>query len=97
MSGARGLDIRVPIGALFAVLGLLLAGYGIATASDAARYARSQSVNINLWWGLAMLLFGTLLLVSAARQWGRGSGRPAMEDPEGRETEERERRLGLES
>jgi hypothetical protein len=97
MSGASGLDVRLPIGGLFAALGLLLTGYGIATAGDAARYARSASVNINLWWGLVMLAFGLLLLGSAARGWGRGSARPAMEDPEGRDTEERERRLGLES
>ena len=40
MSGADGLDIRLPIGGLFTVLGLILAGYGLATAADAARYAR---------------------------------------------------------
>jgi hypothetical protein len=96
MGGASGLDVRLPIGGLFAVLGLLLTGYGIATAGDPTHYARSTSVNINLWWGLVMLLFGVLLLAGAKRRWGRGSARPAMEDPEGRETEERERRLGLE-
>ena len=36
MSGAEGLDIRLPIGGLFAVLGLMLAGYGLATGGDAA-------------------------------------------------------------
>lgn len=62
MSGATGLDIRLPIGGLFTVLGLLLVGYGIATAGDAARYQRSLSVNINLWWGAVLLVFGLLLL-----------------------------------
>ncbi len=95
MSGAGGLDVRIPIGGLFTVLGLLLTAYGVATAGDASRYARSFSVNVNLWWGLVMLLFGVLLLWSARRGWGRGSARPAVEDREGRETEERERRLGL--
>ena len=33
------------------MLGLLLTGYGIATAGDATRYAQSFSVNVNLWWG----------------------------------------------
>ena len=67
MSAAGGLDIRLPIGALFAALGLLLAGYGIATNGDTARYARSMSVNVNLWWGLVMFVFGGLMLWFGAR------------------------------
>lgn len=65
MSGSSDLDVRLPIGGLFTALGLLLAGYGLATAGDTAHYARSLSVNINLWWGLVMLLFGVLLLGAA--------------------------------
>jgi membrane protein implicated in regulation of membrane protease activity len=96
MSGAGGLDIRVPIGGLFLVLGLLLAGYGIATSGDVARYERSLSVNINLWWGLVMLVFGAMLLLLAGRSRRSASAHPAAEMPEGRETEDREHRLGLE-
>lgn len=63
MSGdAGGLDIRVPIGALFGILGLIIAAYGLATAGEAARYAPSGGVNINLWWGAVMLVFGIALL-----------------------------------
>ena len=66
MSGdAGGLDIRLPIGGLFAVLGAILAVYGAVTGSDAAKYARSGGLNITLWWGLAMLVFGVVLLVAA--------------------------------
>jgi hypothetical protein len=96
MSGAAGLDIRLPIGGLFTVLGLLLAGYGLATGGDVAHYERSLSVNINLWWGLVMLVFGALLLVAATRSRRDASAHPASETPEGRETEDREHRLGLE-
>jgi hypothetical protein len=96
MSGARGLDIRLPIGGLFVVLGLILAGYGIATNSDTERYARSLSVNINLWWGLVMLVFGALLLLAARRSHRDASAHLAAETPEGRAMEEREHRLGLE-
>ena len=46
MSGAGGLDIRLPIGGLFVVLGLVLVGYGVATNGETERYARSMSVNI---------------------------------------------------
>ena len=96
MSGAGGLDIRLPIGALFAVLGLILGGYGVATNSDAERYARSMSVNINLWWGLVMLVFGGVLLLLARSSRRDASAHAAGRTPEGRETEDREHRLGLE-
>lgn len=96
MTGAAGLDIRLPIGGLFSVLGLLIGGYGIATTADAAHYERSLGVNINLWWGLVMLVFGVLLLAAAAHTRRRASARPALETAEGSATEEREHRLGLE-
>jgi hypothetical protein len=84
MSGSSGLDIRYPIGGLFAVLGLLLTGYGLATVGEPEAYERSLSVNVNLWWGLVLLLFGVALLWGARRGWGRGAARLAAEDPEGR-------------
>jgi membrane protein implicated in regulation of membrane protease activity len=96
MTGAAGLDIRLPIGGLFTVLGLLLGGYGLATSSEAAHYAPSLGVNINLWWGLVMLVFGVLLLAAATKTRRRASARPAMETAEGSATEKREHRLGLE-
>jgi hypothetical protein len=51
-----GLDIRLPIGMLFAVLGLLLLGYG--AISDPAIYQRSLGYNINLGWGAVLEVFG---------------------------------------
>ena len=96
MSGAAGLDVRWPIGGLFAVLGLILTGYGLATAGDPGHYARSLSINVNLWWGLVLLGFGLVLLLSGAIARRRAAVRSALETPEGRATEDRERRLGLE-
>lgn len=99
MSGAAGMDLRLPIGGLFVTLGLLLAGYGVATAGNTAQYASAGGLNINLWWGLAMLAFGlgcVLLARRAARQGRTGGARPAMETSEGRATERREQVLGLE-
>jgi len=96
MSGAAGLDVRFPIGGLFTLLGLLLAGYGLATAEDTSHYAASMSVNLNLWWGLVMLVFGVLLLWGAARGRRSVTAHPAAESPEGRSTEAREHDLGLE-
>ena len=96
MSGVIGLDVRLPIGGLFTVLGLLLTGYGLATEGDSALYARSLSVNVNLWWGIVMLIFGLLLLWGASRARRVASARPAAESPEGRATEAREHERGLE-
>ena len=89
------LDVRWPIGTLFAILGLLLAGYGLATAGNTEQYARSLSVNVNMWWGLVMLAFGLVLLLAAwvGRKTIQGLG---SSSPEGEATEARERRLGLE-
>ena len=55
------LDVRSPAGALFVVVGGLLAGYG--AVSDAAIYQRSLGINVNLAWGLAMIAFGAAMLI----------------------------------
>ena len=60
-----GLDIRLPIGLLFSIFGVLLIGYG--ALGDKAIYARSLEVNINLWWGVIMLLFGLVMFVLGKR------------------------------
>jgi len=87
-----GLDIRLPIGMMFAIIGLLLTGYGIL--GDKAIYARSLGINVNLWWGLAMLAFGAIMLLLGRR--GGATNRPADESPQGEATERREHDLGLE-
>jgi hypothetical protein len=97
MSGENALDIRLPIGGLFTVLGVILAGYGLATGDDPSLYLRSLRVNVNLWWGMVMLAFGVGLLLSATFYAGkRLSPRPADQTPEGRATEAQEQKRGLE-
>lgn len=54
------LDVRVPIGLMFTIIGAILVVYGLI--SDPAMYERSLGININLWWGLAQLVFGVLML-----------------------------------
>jgi len=61
-----GLDIRLPIGLMFGLLGAVLAIYGVV--SDPAIYARSLGYNVNLWWGVTLLVFGAICLYL-----GRGS------------------------
>jgi hypothetical protein len=57
------LDLRIPIGLLFGLLGALLALYGLF--SDPAIYQTSLGINVNLWWGLVLALFGAVMLGSA--------------------------------
>ena len=62
------LDIRLPIGLLFAILGGLLAVFGLVTGfTSGALYDRSLGININLWWGLVMLAFGIVMIVAGRR------------------------------
>ncbi len=57
------LDIRLPIGLLFATLGGLLILYGLWTHfSDPGIYDRSLGLNINLWWGIVMALFSAFMI-----------------------------------
>jgi multisubunit Na+/H+ antiporter MnhG subunit len=63
------LDIRVPLGLLFAILGLLIALFGLAGPKDL--YARSLGINVNLWWGLVLLLFGIFMLLLGRRGQSR--------------------------
>lgn len=60
-----GLDIRLPIGMMFTLIGLMLAVQGFLTNGDKAMYQRSLDININLIWGLALLVFGVGMLVPA--------------------------------
>jgi hypothetical protein len=99
MSGAASLDLRLPIGGLFTALGVIIGGYGIATRGNTALYATSESININLWWGLVMLVVGAIMLALGwrATRAARPSGaKPAVSSPEGLATERREHRTGLE-
>ena len=59
------LDLRLPIGLMFTIFGVMLTLYGLA--SDPAIYARSLGININLWWGLVLLVFGLVMLGFALR------------------------------
>ena len=60
-----GLDIKIPIGLMFGLLGLLLTIFGLTTIGNEELYRRSLDININLWTGIAMLLVGGLMLATA--------------------------------
>jgi hypothetical protein len=62
-----GLDIRWPIGLMFTLIGAMLLIFGLITGSNAEMYKHSLDININLYWGLLLLVFGGWMLAMAWR------------------------------
>ena len=78
------LDLRIPIGLMFALAGMILAAFGLATRGNAALYARSLGINANLWWGLVLLAFGLAMLVLGRRAQKRLASLPPEPVVEGK-------------
>jgi len=60
------LDIRVPIGAMLGLMGMLLAGYGLF--GDQGIYAQSLNLNVNLIWGSVLVVAAAILLFFGTRK-----------------------------
>jgi hypothetical protein len=58
-------DLRIPLGLMFTVFGLMLIGVGIFGGADLT--AKSLGINMNLWWGIVMAVFGVWMLLLAWR------------------------------
>ena len=56
------LDLRLPTGSFFALVGLILVGMGVFAPSERAALTES---NVNLYCGLVMLAFGAAMLIGA--------------------------------
>ena len=59
---AHFLDLKLPLGGLLSFYGLALVIYGLLSGKE--QYARSLGININLIWGVIILLVGIGLLVA---------------------------------
>ena len=79
---ANRFDIRRLIGALFIVYGVILVAMGIFGSSTVKH--KAAGVNVDLWTGLGMLVFGALMIFWALYRptapeppetRGQGSGR----------------------
>ena len=64
------LDLRLPAGSFFVLLGLILVGMGILVPSERAALT---DANVNLYCGFVMLAFGGFLLALAVRAARRPS------------------------
>jgi len=65
-----GLDIRVPLGLIFLIIGGIMSVYGLLTRGSDL-YAKSMDVNINLIWGILMVVFGAIMFIAGRRQKGQ--------------------------
>mgnify|MGYP000997499557 FL=1 len=55
-------DIRIPIGLMFTILGVLITVFGFVTMSDTDMYQKSLNINVNIIMCVIMLLFGIVML-----------------------------------
>ena len=60
-------DLRLPIGILFSLFGLILTVFGWLTRNDSEMYVKSLGKNINIEWGIVLLVFGAFMLFLAKR------------------------------
>jgi hypothetical protein len=58
-------DLRIPLGLIFTLFGLILIGVGFL--GGPALTAVSLGINMNLWWGVVQLAFGSLMLFFGLR------------------------------
>ena len=61
---------------------------------DKSVFQRSLGINVDLWWGLAMLVFGVVMFVLGRR--GTATARLAAEGSEGEKIDEIEHSSGVE-
>ena len=81
-----GLDIRIPLGLIFLIIGGVMSLFGLFTRHSAI-YEKSLDVNLNLGWGIIMFAFGLTMFIIGRRQkwqddpvtprpWERNGGAP---------------------
>jgi hypothetical protein len=60
------LDLRIPMGMLFTLVGAILTALGIRTQGSPI-YNVDMGINVNLWWGIVLLIFGVAMLLLGRR------------------------------
>jgi len=76
------LDLRIPMGLLFTLVGLILSVFGLATQGSDI-YIKSLGINANLDWGLVLLVFGVLMFILGRRGQKKTDSAPRTPVPEG--------------
>jgi hypothetical protein len=57
-----GMDVRLPTGLMFLIIGLMIAAYGVRTWGSSMYQVHSLGINVNVCWGSALVLFGLIML-----------------------------------
>lgn len=57
-SETHKMSIAITIGGTIGLIGLVILLYGLFGSAD---YTKSDGININLWWGLLMVVFGIVM------------------------------------
>lgn len=70
------LDLRIPMGLLFSFMGVILAAFGLATRDQMDLYEKSLGIDVNLWWGLVLLVFGQVMFHLGRRGQNRAAQQP---------------------
>jgi hypothetical protein len=68
------LDIRLPMGIMFALFGAAMTVWGVMTYSNKEMYEASLGINVNVCWGSFLLLFGCGMIALARRAMKRPAG-----------------------
>jgi hypothetical protein len=75
------LDLRIPMGLMFTLVGLILSVFGLMTMGD-PMYGKSGGLNANLDWGVVLLVFGgTMFLLGRRGQKISASAPPSPPEP----------------
>jgi hypothetical protein len=69
------LDLRIPMGLMFTLVGMILVAFGIKT-NGSPIYQASLGINANLWWGIVLLIFGLTMLLLGRRSQKRLAALP---------------------
>ena len=77
------LDLRIPMGLMFTLVGVILSAFGLATKDRPGFYAQSLGIDVNLWWGLVLLVFGLSMFLLGRRGQKRLATLPPEPPEEG--------------
>jgi hypothetical protein len=61
------MDIRLPIGLLFSILGLVITIFGFMTRHAEMYRQHSLNINVNIYTGICLGIFGLFMLIMAVR------------------------------
>jgi len=68
---ALHVDARIAAGMFCTLTGTILTAFGLSTRDRIDMYSKSAGIDANLWWGLALLVFGIVMLAFGRRGQAR--------------------------